>query len=181
MPVTLKHLKMNVKDPTTGNYESVDILSDGTTAERIAAINSAGTTQVSNVNSAGSNKVAAVNSAGATQVANVNSAGTTQVAAVQAKGEEVLESIPEDYSSLVEDVGELNSAFNELPTEETGQELLDKETGNAGLTETALAVIGLLFDRMPQNETATDIYYSLLLENERLLAIYEIWEAERSA
>lgn len=75
----------------------------------------------------------------------------------------------------------LKSAFNNLPTEETGQELLDKETGNAGLTETALTVIGLLFDRMPQNETATDIYYSLLLENERLLAIYEIWEAERSA
>lgn len=79
------------------------------------------------------------------------------------------------------EVSVVKNAFNGLPTEETGQELLDKETGNAGLTETALAVIGLLFDRMPQNETATDIYYSLLLENERLLAIYEIWEAERSA
>lgn len=85
------------------------------------------------------------------------------------------------YDDLRERVSNLNSAFTNLPTEETGQELLNKETGNAGLTETALAVIGLLFDRMPQDETATDIYYSLLLENERLLAIYDIWESERSA
>lgn len=97
----------------------------------------------------------------------------------------------DDYSAATDKVWSANkikaiidnlyAKYNELPTEETGQELLDKETGNAGLTETALTVIGLLFDMMPQNETATDIYYSLLLENERLLAIYEIWEAERSA
>lgn len=67
-----------------------------------------------------------------------------------------------------------------LPTEETGQDLLDEETMNAGLTETALAVIGLLFERMPQDESAVDIYHSLVLENERLLAIYEIWNTERS-
>lgn len=79
----------------------------------------------------------------------------------------------------------LKSAINvleeSLPTEETGQDLLDEETMNAGLTETALAVIGLLFERMPQDESAVDIYHSLVLENERLLAIYEIWNAERSA
>lgn len=114
-------------------------------------------------------------------VDSVENAGAEQVQAVEDKGAEVLDSIPQDYTDLVDEVNSLNSAINDLPTEETGQELLDKETGNAGLTETALAVIGLLFDRMPQNETATDIYYSLLLENERLLAIYEIWEAERSA
>ena len=125
--------------------------------------------------------VQAVNTAGTNNITAVNNAGANQVTAVGNKGLEVLDSIPEDYSALSEDVSSLKSAFNNLPTEETGQELLDKETGNAGLTETALTVIGLLFDRMPQNETATDIYYSLLLENERLLAIYEIWEAERSA
>ena len=83
-----------------------------------------------------------------------------------------------------EEVSNLKSAINvleeSLPTEETGQDLLDEETMNAGLTETALAVIGLLFERMPQDESAVDIYHSLVLENERLLAIYEIWNAERS-
>lgn len=75
----------------------------------------------------------------------------------------------------------LNVLEESLPTEETGQDLLDEETMNAGLTETTLAVIGLLFERMPQDESAVDIYHSLVLENERLLAIYEIWNAERSA
>ena len=82
------------------------------------------------------------------------------------------------------EVSDLKSAINlleqTLPTEETGQDLLDEERKNAGLTETALAVIGLLFDRIPQDESAVDIYHSLVLENERLLAIYEIWNAERS-
>ena len=44
------------------------------TADRVAAINSAGTTQVS-----------AVNTAGTTQVSAVNSAGNTKVAAIQAE------------------------------------------------------------------------------------------------
>ena len=79
------------------------------------------------------------------------------------------------------EIGDLKSALSDLPTEETGQSLLSEESKNSGLTETALNVIGLLFDRMPQDETATDIYYSLLLENERLLAIYDLWESERSA
>ena len=82
---------------------------------------------------------------------------------------------------FAEDITDLKSAISQLPTEETGQDLLDEETKNSGLTETALEVIGLLFDRMPQDESAQDIYYSLLLENERLLEIYDIWESERSA
>lgn len=94
---------------------------------------------------------------------------------------------PAHWTSAVvgDDVSALKSALNalgeSLPMEETGQDLLDGETMNAGLTETALAVIGLLFERMPQDESAVDIYHSLALENERLLAIYEIWNAERSA
>ena len=84
-----------------------------------------------------------------------------------------------------EELSDVKSAINvlekSLPTEETGQDLLDEETMNAGLTETALDVIGLLFERMPQDESAVDIYHSLVLENERLLAIYEIWNSERSA
>ena len=83
------------------------------------------------------------------------------------------------------ELSDVKSAINLLeqilPTEETGQDLLDEERKNAGLTETALAVIGLLFDRIPQDESAVDIYHSLVLENERLLAIYEIWNSERSA
>ena len=98
----------------------------------------------------------------------------------------IKENAEEEYTVPTYDEFEaLSSAINfleqTLPTEETGQDLLDEETKNAGLTETALAVIGLLFDRIPQDESAVDIYHSLVLENERLLAIYEIWNSERSA
>lgn len=38
MPVTIKNAAIKYKDPTTGDYKSVDAISDGTTAERVAAI-----------------------------------------------------------------------------------------------------------------------------------------------
>lgn len=72
--------------------------------------------------------------------------------------------------------GDLPSDF---PTDETAQELLEYETYNAGLTDTALAVIGMLFTNLPQDETATDILHSLELECERLDLIYNGWIAER--
>ena len=154
-------------------------------AAKVDAINTAGTEKVNAINTAGTEKVNAINTAGTEKVNAVNTAGAAQVQAVEAKGEEVIEEIPADYSALSADVTNLKSAINfleqTLPTEETGQDLLNEETKNAGLTETALAVIGLLFGMMPQDESAVDIYHSLVLENERLLAIYEIWNAERSA
>ena len=83
------------------------------------------------------------------------------------------------------EVGGLKSAIDELegslPTEETGQELLENEFYNTGLTDTALAVIGMIFNNLPQDEPAIDIVNSLSLECERLNAIYENWMSERSA
>lgn len=68
-----------------------------------------------------------------------------------------------------------------LPTEETAQELLAQETYNTGLTDSMLAVIGAIFNGLPQDEPATDILNSLSLECERLQAIYDNWMSERSA
>ena len=42
MPVTLKHMKAYVKDTTSGDYVGFDTVSDGTTAERVEAIEDAG-------------------------------------------------------------------------------------------------------------------------------------------
>ena len=41
MPVTIKTASLKYKDPSTGDYKTVDAISDGTTDERIAAIESA--------------------------------------------------------------------------------------------------------------------------------------------
>lgn len=132
MPVTIKAANLKYKD-TNGEYVGVNSVSDMTTAEQLAAINQAGTTNknavdtagtnhlsainaagtnhLSAINTAGTTQTTAVNNAGSTQVAAVNSAGATQVAAVQEKGDEVLDSIPSDYSELTEDVNSLMSAF----------------------------------------------------------------------
>lgn len=79
------------------------------------------------------------------------------------------------------DIADLESAIDSMPTEETGQELLLQEIYNTGLTDTALTVIGMIFDNLPQDEPAVDIVHSLELECERLQAIYENWMSERSA
>ena len=68
-----------------------------------------------------------------------------------------------------------------IPTEETAQELLEQETYNTGLTGVALAVIGMTFDNLPQDETAQDIADSIALECERLDLIYDGWISERGA
>ena len=46
MPITIKPGNFKYKNSTTGNYDSVDVLSDKTTSEQVAAIASAGTTQL---------------------------------------------------------------------------------------------------------------------------------------
>lgn len=78
-------------------------------------------------------------------------------------------------------VGNLKSAINSMPTEETGQELLAAEFHNTGLTDTAIMVLGMILNAMPQDDIATDIMHSISLECERLNAIYENWMSERSA
>ena len=78
-------------------------------------------------------------------------------------------------------VGNLKSAINSMPTEETGQELLAAEFHNTGLIDTALMVLGMILNALPQDDIATDIMHSISLECERLDAIYENWMSERSA
>ena len=81
-------------------------------ASAVDAVGSAGTTQVNAVNQAGTTQTGAVNQAGANQVAAVNQAGATQVQAVEDKGNEVLDSIPQDYSDLADDVADLSRQIN---------------------------------------------------------------------
>lgn len=75
----------------------------------------------------------------------------------------------------------INDLAESLPTEETAQELLENEFYNTGLTDTTLAVIGMIFNNLPQDEPAIDVVNSLSLECERLQAIYENWMSERGA
>lgn len=75
----------------------------------------------------------------------------------------------------------LLTEINSMPTEETGQELLAAEFHNTGLTDTALMVLGMILNALPQDDIATDIVHSISLECERLDAIYENWMSERSA
>lgn len=79
-------------------------------ADEESGISAAGTTQVQAIQDAGSAQVTAVQDAGSTQVQAVQTAGAAQVDAVEDKGEEVLASIPQDYSALSGEVGDLKSA-----------------------------------------------------------------------
>lgn len=78
----------------------------------VTAVGSARTSAVNAVNQAGTTQTGAVNQAGANQVAAVNQAGATQAQAVEDKGEEVIDSIPQDYSALVQDVDDLTRQLN---------------------------------------------------------------------
>jgi len=78
----------------------------------VGAINTARDGALSAIGQAGMTQVNAVNQAGAAQVTAVNQAGTTQVQAVEDKGDEVLDSIPQDYSDLVDDVADLTRQIN---------------------------------------------------------------------
>jgi hypothetical protein len=67
----------------------------------VAAVQAQQGTSVQAVYDKGTEQVTAVGSEGTTQIGLVTAEGTEQVGLVEAKGQEVLESIPEDYSSLV--------------------------------------------------------------------------------
>lgn len=88
-------------------------------ANQVNAVNGAGTTQVSNVNQAGETQLGNVNTAGTTQVGNVQTEGATQVQAVEDKGNEVLNSIPQDYSDLVDEVTDLSRQISDVDSEFT--------------------------------------------------------------
>ena len=75
MPISIRTNILNARNPGDTNYTGIDAVSDQTTADRVAEINSAGTTQLNAVNNAGTTKLNAVNNAGTTQVAAVNARG----------------------------------------------------------------------------------------------------------
>lgn len=78
----------------------------------VGAINTARDGALSAIGQAGTTQVNTVNQAGASQVTAVNQEGATQVQAVEDKGDEVLDSIPQDYSDLVDDVADLTRQIN---------------------------------------------------------------------
>ena len=111
----------------------------------------------------------------------VQNAGSAQVQSVESKGQEVRDSIPADYSELSGEVDTLLSAINDAPSEESGAELIAELSASAGLDEIFLESLGWYIDNLPQDESGQEIVDALTLEADRLAALYEIWEAERSA
>lgn len=87
-----------------------------TVAGGVGAINTARDGALTAIGQAGTTQVNAVNQAGASQVTAVNQAGTTQVQAVEDKGDEVIGSIPQDYSDLVDDVADLTRQLSDETT-----------------------------------------------------------------
>lgn len=90
MSYTLKIQQIAVKDPDTGTYSGVDVLTEQTKSGLLAEIQAEGTAQRTSV----------------------TNAGTAQVSAVQAKGAETLASIPSDYTTLSNDVDDLKNTLN---------------------------------------------------------------------
>lgn len=89
-----------------------------TVAGGVGAINTARDGALTAIGREGTTQTGAVNQAGADQVTAVNQAGATQVQAVEDKGDEVLDSIPQDYTDLVDDVADLSrhlSYFDDIP------------------------------------------------------------------
>ena len=79
------------------------------------------------------------------------------------------------------EVSDLLSAIDSAPSEESGAELIAELSASAGLDEIFLESLGWYIDNLPQDESGQDIVDALTLEADRLAALYEIWEAERSA
>ena len=76
---------------------------------------------------------------------------------------------------------DVKSAIDSAPSEESGAELIAELSASAGLDEIFLESLGWYIDNLPQDESGQDIVDALTLEADRLAALYEIWEAERSA
>ena len=91
MSVTIKSANLKYKNQQ-GEYVGVNSISDNSTAEQLAAIASAGSTQLSTI----------------------GTAGWTQINAIEDKGAETLASIPDDYTTLSENVTELKSAIDSI-------------------------------------------------------------------
>lgn len=83
--------------------------------KELAAIKEVGADQlIADLNTAGEQQTSAVNNAGTTQVQNVNTAGAAQLSAIENKGANTLASIPDDYTTLGNDVSSLKDQISEI-------------------------------------------------------------------
>ena len=138
-----------MKSQVTEHKTSIEqTVSDfGLTAQQVVmAVNNAGQTQTERVQGAGNTAVQDiqtakeqavqnVETAGTQQVQAVQTEGTTQIGAVQQKGQEVLDSIPEDFSTQM--AGKLDKNQGE---ENSGKVLVVGEDGTVTPGETPLKV-----------------------------------------
>jgi len=93
MPYTIKTQQIAVKDPDTGEYIGVDLLTEQTAEGLINEIAQEGTAQKNSIISFGDSKKQ--------EIANT---GAAQIGAIGVKGQETLASIPSDYTELTKTV-----------------------------------------------------------------------------
>lgn len=79
------------------------------------------------------------------------------------------------------EVSQLNGAINELPTEETGEALLEEEAERTVLEEYFLDALDRIFTNLPQDDAAGDILAELTQENLWLDMLQRELEARESA
>lgn len=76
--------------------------------EKVAEINETGDTKIDAIESAGQKELTAIKAVGADQlIANLNAAGNAQQSAIENKGANTLASIPDDYTTIYNDVSSL--------------------------------------------------------------------------
>ena len=115
MPYTIKSQQIAVKDPDTGEYVSVDLLTEQTTEGLLNEIKTLGNQKKNEIIELGDGKKQAITDEATSQLTAITQLGdgkkqaitdegAAQVSAVNAKGREVLESIPNDYTALAKTV-----------------------------------------------------------------------------
>lgn len=96
-----------------------------TASQAVQSVNTAKTQGVNAINTAKTNAVKEVQTEGTTQTGNVTAEGAKQVQAVQAKGQEIINSIPEDFTTQM--ATKLNK---QQGTENAGKALVIGDDGN---------------------------------------------------
>lgn len=125
MPITIKTGSLKFKDPDTGKYVGIDVAAETKASQQLASIEAAGEAQVTSITQNGEAQMADITENGTTQMTNITQNGQAQVAAIQTagqtqvsnietKGADTLDSIPDDYTDLYNEVDELKSAVEIL-------------------------------------------------------------------
>lgn len=83
-----------------------------------------------------------------------------------------MESIPEDYTELTNDVADLKSALTEAPSEETGADLLALEQRKTEVLGIVLDEVDTLIQNLPSDEMGLEIRDKLVDTNGWLDMIY---------